>query len=104
MAAFELLHPAATMDVLGYLPDMFSDEDPTPVKEQIDRNYANGGGWRHAPGWSFDHETQVIKFPGDPPLLPLARCKVRDETVLLYQYSWVVVVQPDGTFEICHMD
>ena len=27
--------------------------------------------------------------------------KLRDEIVVMYGYGWVMILQPNGTFEIC---
>jgi hypothetical protein len=45
-----------------------------------------------------------LHYPGDPPFKPIAMMVLRDETILIYDYSIVAIVQPDGSFEACRMD
>jgi hypothetical protein len=30
--------------------------------------------------------------------------ELRDELILIYEHSWVAIIQPDRTFETCRMD
>ena len=57
---------------LGFLPDILLASDRRSVKEQLEDRYAHGGGWRpmRTPKWKFNHDTLVIRFPGDPPFKP----------------------------------
>lgn len=99
---WQLLHPHA-LDLLGYLPQMFTDEDPAPVAEQIHKNYPHGGGWRSFKGFKKTANHSLI-YPGDPPQRPIARVQVRDELVLVYPHAWVVVIQPDGSWDVARID
>lgn len=96
-------HPQATPEMLGYLPEMISDEDPRPAREQFDTNYRQGGGWSPFPGFTLMPD-DTLEYPGDPPVQVLAETKLRDERILLYEHSWVAIIQPNGTYEICRMD
>jgi hypothetical protein len=98
-----LLHPQATFDTLGFLPGMLDTNDPRPAREQFDANYAHGGGWRAFNGFIMLPNGD-LKYPGDPPTRLLAKTKLRDETIHFYDFSWVAIIQPDGTFEISRMD
>jgi hypothetical protein len=60
-------HPKATPEMLGYLPDMISDEDPRPAREQFDANYRQGGGWSPFPGFTLMPD-DTLEYPGDPPV------------------------------------
>lgn len=99
---WQLLHPQAR-ELLGYLPMMFTDLNPAPVAKQIDNNYGHGGGWRSFPGFkkSANHS---LRYPGDPPMRPIARVQCRDELVLIYPHAWVVVIQPDGSWDVARID
>jgi hypothetical protein len=103
MMVWMLLHPKMTPEHLGLLPGMLDENDQRPAKEQFDGNYAHGGGWRPYNGFKLTVENHLT-HPGDPPLRPLAITHLRGETILFYDHSWVVVVQPDRTFEACRMD
>jgi hypothetical protein len=89
-------------ETLGYLPAFLNEDDPRPAKEQLDANYQHGGGWRNQPG--FTMKGRSIQYPGDPPMIPVAYTMLREETIRVYPYAYVCIVQPDGSFEICRMD
>jgi hypothetical protein len=99
-----LLHPQASVEMLGYLPLFLNDDDQRPAVEQLDANYRHGGGWRPMQGWTFDPKTLAIRYPGDPTLKPIAEMRLRKERILVYPHDWVVVVQPDNSFQIARMD
>ncbi len=100
---WELLHPQMTSEHLGYIPIWLNVNDPDGAARQIDKNYGHGGGWRSAGGFSMGKGGKLL-YPGDPPLMPLAKCKLRDETVYFYDHSWVAVVQKEGSFDIARID
>lgn len=104
MVQFELLHPRMTHEALGLLPEMLSEYDPAPARQQFHEHYSHGGGWDPFEGFRFDPTTHAIKYPGDPAHKPLARATLRDETIYFYEHSWVAIVQLDGAFEIARMD
>lgn len=92
---------------MGAIPAFLWPDDPRPAREQFAERY-HFGGWHPMKGWSLANvETvggAVARFPEDPPMRELSRGQLRDETVILFECSWVAVVQPDGTFEISRMD
>jgi hypothetical protein len=90
-------------DQLGLLPGMVSEDDPRPAKEQFDANYSHGGGWRHMNGFTLKDDNSLV-YSGDPPYRPLAVTWLRDELIVFYPYSWVAIIQPDRSFEVCRMD
>lgn len=100
---WKMMHPKATFDMLGYLPQFLSEEDPRSAREQLNANYPFGG-WQPFKGKFTMMENGNLAYPGDPPTILLAETKFREETIRFYQHSWVAVVQPDGTFEVCRMD
>jgi hypothetical protein len=95
-------HPRATPEMLGYIPQFLSENDPRPAREQLDDNYRQGGGWEPLSGFKITEEG--LKYPGDPPMALLAETKLRDEVIRFYDCSWVVIIQPDGSFEASRMD
>jgi hypothetical protein len=103
MIQFELLHPKMTMEHLGLLPSFLDVNDPRPAREQFHQNYAHGGGWSPFDGFEM-RKGHSIKYPGDPVHKPLAQAKLRDELIVFYDYAWVAIIQPDGSFEIARMD
>lgn len=96
-----MLDKRMTLDRLGYLPEFLSDNDPRPAKEQFDTNYISG--WHPFKGF-IKGKDNSLTYPGDPPQPPLASTKLRNELICYYQYSWVAIIQPDNSFEVCRMD
>lgn len=103
MINFILKHPRAHDEMLGAIPQFLSADDPRPAAEQFNERYSHGGGWAPMSGWTM-LEDGSIKYPGDPAYPVLASAQFGREVVLVYQYAWVAIVQPDGTFEISRMD
>lgn len=95
-----LLHPRATQEHLGFIPGFLDEADPRPAREQFDDRYV--GGWRPLPKFRLDGVT--LRYPGDPPMKPYAMIQFRDEIILAYEGDFVVIVQPDGSFEGARMD
>ena len=91
-------------DVLGFIPEFLSEDDPRPAREQIHENYAHGGGWRPFPGFTIDDHKVRLCYPGDPPMRLEAMSMLREEVLLLFEHSWLVIVQRDGTWEAAHLD
>jgi hypothetical protein len=99
----KFLHPSATDGHVGEIPLWLSADDPRPAAQQLDGCYNHGGGWQPFSGFKL-RENNSLKYPGDLPLWPIAEMKLRDELILIYQHSWVAIIQPDRTFEACRMD
>jgi len=100
---WELLHPGMTSEHLGLIPDFLEESDPRPAREQIDERYAHGGGWRPMKGFRFGPHYLLI-YPGNPPMAPVARVRLRNELIMLYPHAWLVIVQPDQSFEASRVD
>jgi hypothetical protein len=97
------LHPLATVDMLGYLPQFLSERDPRSAREQLDSGYQQGGGWTPLPGFIL-LSNGCLGYPGDPPTLPIAETRLRTETIRLYEHAWVAIIQDDGSVEVARMD
>src|SRR5436190_2482904 len=95
------LHPAVTLDHLGYLPGFLSETDPRSAAEQFNTNYVYGG-WRPFKGHRLNADNSLA-YPGDPPMYPIAETQLRDELILLYPSDWVAIIQPNRSFEVCRM-
>ena len=104
MLQFEMLRDVDPEAYLGMIPAFLSERDPRPAKEQLDLAYAHGGGWSPLDGWEMEPRLASIKYPGDPPLRPVARAVLREETIYVYPHAWVAVVQKDGAYEIARLD
>lgn len=86
----------------GLLPQMLSEGNPADAVTQLNDAYAHGGGWHDFKGFTLTK--RGLEYPDDPPMKELARTKLRDEDVVLYEYDWVAVIQPDGSYRIARMD
>ena len=69
----KLLEPGVTLQTLGAVPDMLDANDPAPAREQLDRGYRDGGGFRPLSGWYLGAD-DVLHFPGDRPYRRLPKC------------------------------
>lgn len=103
LLAVHLKHPDVTAEHLGLLPFMIDPDDPKPAKEQFNAEYQHGGGWRPFEGFEM-LDNDDLKYPDDPPLSPIAEMYLRDERILIYEFDWVAIIQPDRSFEVCRMD
>ena len=96
------LDPRFNLKQLGYIPDFMSEDDPRPASEQLDENYI--GGWRPLAGWKLDPATMTLAYPDDPPLEPFAFTELHGDRILFYPHAQVMILQPDGAFEVSRMD
>ena len=95
------------MEVAGYLPQFLDENDPRPAVEQIHTAYGHSGGWSDFAGFKLVSEENgfySLSYPDDPPTRELSRATLRDEKVILFQHSWVAVIQPDGSFRVARID
>jgi hypothetical protein len=95
-------------EMCGYLPSFLSEADPRSAKEQLNANYAHGGGWVPFEGFTLNYEAKPafwrLAYPGDPATRILAYAKLCEETIAFFENAWVAIVQPDGNYEIARMD
>ena len=101
-----ILHPSVTDAHLGFLPDILLDDDPRPMKDQINDRYRHGGGWHPISGMTL-LDGRTLHYPGDPLFEPIAKIMLNDgrrEFAYLYEHDFVAIIQPDGTFEVSRMD
>lgn len=97
-----LIHPAGR-ELVGFIPQFLSEADERPAAEQFNERYAHGGGWQPFKGFTMD-QSWSLHYPGDPQIDAVAYMKLRDETIVVYPYAWVAIIQPDNSFEIARMD
>jgi hypothetical protein len=90
----------------GIIPTFLDPDDPRPAKEQFDAHYM--GGWNPFPGFTWDKETETLTYGeganADPPLKPISMLLFRNEVVVLFPGSWVMIIQLDDSWEISRMD
>lgn len=102
MIKFELKHPKATREMLGYIPSFLDENNPEPARVQLGDGYRHGGGWDTFRG--FKMTERGLEYPGDPPMRLMAEGKLRDEVIRIYELAWVAIVQPSGEYEVARMD
>jgi hypothetical protein len=103
MTTAYLVHPDAVPNHVGYLPDFLVESDPRPAREQFNERYKDGG-WRPMEGFSYNARTHALSSEGDPDLPLMAFIQFRDEQIMIYQYSIILILQKNGTFEVARMD
>lgn len=97
-----LLHHRMTPEHLGAVPGFFDENDPRTAAEQIAARYI--GGWHPMSRFRLLLETGVLCYPGDPPLRPIAKSRLRGERLWFYPSSWLAIVAPDGSYEVSRVD
>lgn len=103
MIVFQSLSPYFQQEDLGLIPFFLSNLDLRSAKEQIEANYAHGGGWN--PQTEFEMISgNRLKYPGDPIMKPLAKAQLREETIFFYEHAYLAIVQTDGSFEAARVD
>lgn len=98
---WKMLHPSMVPENLGYIPGFLDLDDPRPAKDQIRTKYV--GGWFPFKGFVMLQGDRLM-YPGDPTMIPLAETRLRDEIIRYYPSSWVVITQPDGSWEVARLD
>lgn len=101
---WELKHPLAKWEMLGFIPEFLLPDDPRPAKEQFDERYTFGGGWEPLSTLNWVVTERGLEAPGDPPMVLIAEARLRDEVVRLYNCAWVTITKADGSVEIQRMD
>lgn len=98
-------------ELAGFIPSFLYLGDPRPAAEQFNERYAHGGGWFPfgKDDWALIQPNSVLnrytlKYQGEEKYAALAFTQLRDETIVVFEYAWVAIVQPDGTFEVARMD
>ena len=104
---WHLVHPRATPEMLGYVPDFLNENDPRPAREQF--NAHQPGGWHPLAGFRFRNDGKEMVYggataPDNPARVLIAETKLRDETIRFYNGAWVAIIQPDGSFEVACLD
>lgn len=90
-------------DFVGFIPMWLDTNDLRPAAVQLNEHYQHGGGWRPFTGFQLVREN-CLKYPGDPMHRPLAKIEFREEEIYIYEHAWVMIKQPNGSYEVCRMD
>ena len=92
------------LNLVGEIPFWLDEDDPRSAREQLDSHYQHGGGWCPFEGFELNRRNFALQYPGDPPQHPFAFMTLRDEKIVMYPHAWVMILQPNGDYEICRMD
>jgi len=87
-------------EVAGFLPGMFNEYDNRTAQEQASTKYAHGGGWQSFKGFTLGGSKEdgfTLEYPEDRPMLELSRASFHDQTLVLFEGSWVAIIEADGT-------
>lgn len=76
------------IDACGLIPGFLSPDDPRDAIEQFKANY--GFGVYPMRGMTLQADG-TASYPGDPPMKPIVRGKLRQETILIFQHGYVCV-------------
>ena len=100
MLHFSPLAPA------GYLPLMLDERDPRSVQEQLNESYAHGGGWNSFSGFTLVERAgkYALSYPGDPLMLEVSRAQFRDQLLVLFQYSWLGIIEEGKLIDAARVD
>lgn len=98
----------------GLLPMFFDKTDERNARAQLHENYAHGGGFFEFHGFTlidYKHNFErvrgnfkALQYPEDPPMLEIGRGQLREETIILFENSWVAIVQTDGSYVVARCD
>jgi hypothetical protein len=105
MISFHPNQPGLDPEILGLIPHFLDRDDDRPAREQLNENYNRvaGSSWNRISTFTMGPVGELL-YPGDEAMQPLASAKLRDETIRVYDYGFVSITQPDGTFEAARMD
>ncbi|MGL5078776.1 MAG: hypothetical protein ACRDBG_23510 [Waterburya sp.] len=97
-----LVKPNVMDYITGFLPTNMIGH--WKASECFDRFYSHGGGWNKFEGFTMAEDFMSISYSGDQPQKALAELMFGEERIILYAWSWVAIVQVDGSYEIARID
>ena len=92
---FEPIHPNATVDMLGLIPEMCIGGGG--IVDNIHKNYIDDSALRKL-DIEINQEDMSYQYPGDPVSYPLCKLTVGDEKLWFYQSAWVIIKDASGVF------
>jgi len=100
---------------LGFIPEILRDDDPRPVKDQMNERYEHGGGFHAFPNKKrftindtaaepcklVYHEDDFVETMEE-----WGRCwfPITEELVIVFDSAITAIIQKDGSFELTRMD
>ena len=94
--------------IVGFLPEFASPDDPRRLQEQVNEAYAHGGGWNSFDGFELRCHMASGRFslvyPGDPPMQERARARFRNQIIVLFDMSWVGIIENMKLIDVARID
>ena len=93
----------STLIEAGYLPTLIQEDDPRSAFAQLKDRYnphiqpMRGFKVHHPQGGAW------LTYPGDPIIHEVSRARLRDEVLILFEHSWLLILTP-GTETIVRVD
>jgi len=103
------MHPQANRDHLGFIAGFFDPEDERTAPEQVNDNYCDI--WHPQAGFQLGGDAEFrrpstlkLYYDGDPPLVPLWAAPFRNQLIVVYEYGYTAIFDPDLGFEVSRLD
>ena len=92
-----------------YLPMIFNEGDPRTAQEQANHRYDHGGGWNSFNGRGFELKGTADKgfqlaFPGDPHMRELSRTQFHEQLLVLFECSWMAIIEDGKMIDVARID
>lgn len=106
------LLPGTHPDILGFLPLILRVDDERKIADQLNDRYAHGGGYfpMKLEKWQLNRETRILTYHDEEDeseiYQPLAThwFPLSEERAILYKYSILLILAPDGSFALTRVD
>lgn len=96
---------------MGYIPHFLDSKSTQTVEEQINFNYAHGGGWRPMNGFKLNSGNSNpllwnLRYPGDPIFRAIGYCYPKPDVIfVVFSHAWCMIMNTKtGEKEIARMD
>ena len=90
------------IDDWGFIPSFLSENNPKTAIQQL--NDGQPGGQNKFEGFKFDPERKLLTYPGDPPMKVMSELHFKNDIIMLFPHAWILVLQPDGKWEVARCD
>lgn len=98
-----------TAQLWGIIPSFINPyKTDTPMWQEVDLNYAHGGGWRDFEGFTVsqtENDTYQLEYAGDPPLPELGRITRGTEVLAIFDHAWCLWADTEsGETKVARID
>jgi len=95
-------------DDWDFFPQLLDESDPRPAADQINERYVGGWNSRMRFGVTCEPGTMTLRYTddraGEVTISPMSVMTFRHETLALFQSHYVVIMQPDESWDIARLD